>query len=295
VKELVIVSGKGGTGKTSMVAAFAALAGNAVLADCDVDAADLHLILKPDIKYREDFTGGKAASIRIDDCVGCGKCFELCRFGAISKITEDGQDKFVIDPVGCEGCGVCYAFCPVEAIDYEEKVNGELFISDTRFGPMVHARLGIAEENSGKLVTLVRKNAKRIAEEEKRELIIVDGSPGIGCSVIASIAGSDTALIVSEPTLSGLHDLKRVIQLAMHFGVRALLCINKFDINPRITGEIEKTAGAASVPTVGKIPYDDAFTKAQVQGQSIVEYENGALSENIKKIWDGILQNLRKT
>jgi len=295
VKELVVISGKGGTGKTSIVAAFAALAEKAVLADCDVDAADLHLILKPEVKYRENFSGGKEASIRIDDCVGCGKCFELCRFDAISKISQNGRDKFIIDPIGCEGCGLCFAFCPVEAIDYEEKINGEFFISDTRFGPMVHAHLGIAQENSGKLVTLVRKNAKRIAEKKRRKLIIIDGSPGIGCPVIASIAGTDAALIVSEPTLSGLHDLERVMELAKHFGIKALLCINKFDINAEMSQRIEAVAREAAVPTVGKLPYDDAFTHAQVQGKSIVEHCDGPLSENIRTLWTEVLERLQSS
>jgi MinD superfamily P-loop ATPase len=291
MKELVVISGKGGTGKTSIVACFAALAENAVLADCDVDAADLHLILKPNIKQTTNFIGGKRAEIVAEKCIGCGKCKELCKFGAIKlngPANSVVKKTFIIDPILCEGCKVCVEFCPVNAIDFRDCVNGQWFISDTRFGPMVHARLGIAEENSGKLVTLLRKEAQRIAEEQNKDLLIVDGSPGIGCPVIASITGADLVLIVTEPTLSGQHDLQRVAELAANFKIPVLVCINKADINPEITEEIEEDAKNKGLKVAGKIRYTQAFTKAQIAESTVIEYTDGGVSEEIKALWRNV-------
>jgi len=291
MKELVVISGKGGTGKTSIVAAFASLAKNAVLADCDVDAADLHLVLEPDVKQTSDFSGGKQASIVTENCIGCGKCKELCRFDAI---TFDGpandlvEKTFMVDPVSCEGCKVCVEFCPVDAIEFNDSINGQWFISDTRFGTMVHAKLGIAEENSGKLVSLIRKESKRIAEEQNNDLIIVDGSPGIGCPVIASITGADLVLIITEPTLSGKHDLERVAELAAGFNIPVLVAINKFDLNSDMANQIEKGSLKRNIKLAGKIRYDKAFTKAQVIKTSVVEYTGGAVSEDIKALWRNV-------
>jgi len=288
MKELVIISGKGGTGKTSIVAAFAALAKNAVLADCDVDAADLHLVLEPKIKQTSDFSGGKQASIITEKCIGCGKCQDMCRFDAIdfNGRGNDVVDKtFTIDPVSCEGCKVCVEFCPVDAIEFNDHINGQWFVSDTRFGPMVHAKLGIAEENSGKLVTLIRKEAKHIAQEQKKDLLIVDGSPGIGCPVIASITAADLVLVVTEPTLSGKHDLDRVSKLTENFGIKTLVCVNKSDVNPRITDQISEDAQKQGIKVIGKIAYDEAFTKAQMIKASVVEYTSGAITEQIKALW----------
>ena len=222
VKELVVISGKGGTGKTSIVASFAALTEKVVLADCDVDAADLHLVLEPKVMRRESFSGGKRARIRTEHCIACGKCEALCQFDAIDfDGPSNGKlDKtFRIDPIACEGCGVCAWFCAENAIEFAPAVNGEWYVSDTRHGPMVHAKLGIAEENSGKLVSTVRKEAGAIAQQRGLELVLIDGSPGIGCPVIASITGADLVLIVTEPTLSGLHDLGRVADVARHFEI----------------------------------------------------------------------------
>ena len=291
MKEMVVISGKGGTGKTSIVAAFAALAKDAVLADCDVDAADLHLVLEPKIKQQSDFSGGKQAFIVAEKCVGCGKCEEVCRFDAITfngPANDTVSRTFTVDPISCEGCKVCVEFCPEDAIEFNDSINGQWFISDTRFGTMVHAKLGIAEENSGKLVSLIRKEAKRIAEEEKKDLIIIDGSPGIGCPVIASIAGADLVLIITEPTLSGKHDLKRVAELAAGFNIPTLVAINKFDLNPDMAVQIEEDTRKCNIKVIGKIRYDKAFTKAQIMKCSVVEYTGGAVTEDIKALWKNV-------
>lgn len=291
MKELVVISGKGGTGKTSIVAAFASLAKNAVLADCDVDAADLHLVLEPDVKQTSDFSGGKQASIVTEKCIGCGKCKELCKFDAINldgPANDIVAKTFTVDHVSCEGCKVCVEFCPVDAIEFNDSINGQWFISETRFGTMVHAKLGIAEENSGKLVFLIRKETKRIAEEQKKDLIIVDGSPGIGCPVIASITGADLVLIITEPTLSGKHDLERVAELAAGFKIPTLVAINKFDLNPDMATQIEEDVRKRNIKVIGRIRYDKAFTKAQIMKCSVVEYTGGAVTEDIKALWRNV-------
>ncbi|MBW1675016.1 MAG: ATP-binding protein [Deltaproteobacteria bacterium] len=278
MKELTIISGKGGTGKTSVVASFAALAENIVLADADVDAADLHLILAPEIKHEEDFKGGRTAQIDLETCTECGECLERCQFNAISP-------DFVVNRIDCEGCGVCVHFCPVEAIDFPQNICGKWYISDTRFGPMVHARLGIAEENSGLLVSLVRNQARVLAEDRGLDTIVVDGPPGIGCPVIASITGTSAVLIVTEPTLSGLHDLERVGGLAAHFKIPTLACVNKFDLNEEISDRIADYCARNHIELVGRIPYDTAVTYAMVAGKSIVEFSDGKVSDAIKEIW----------
>ncbi|MEA1935210.1 MAG: ATP-binding protein [Thermodesulfobacteriota bacterium] len=284
MKEIVVISGKGGTGKTSLVASFAALAEKKVLADCDVDAADLHLVLNPKIGYREDFSGGKKAKIITEECIECGKCEEACRFEAIYYPDSENEIPCV-NTIFCEGCGVCVRVCPVEAISFDDAVNGEWYISSTHYGPMVHARLGMAEGNSGKLVTIVRNKAREIAEKENLDFIIVDGSPGIGCPVIASIAGADLVLVVTEPTLSGQHDLLRASELAAHFRIPTVICINKWDLNPDIAKQIEAEAKERGIKDVGRIRYDTAITKAQIMRTSVVEYTGGAVSEDIKQVW----------
>ena len=291
MNELVVISGKGGTGKTSVVASFAALACSVVLADCDVDAADLHLVLEPTVLQREDFSGGSRAAIRQQDCSGCGRCREVCRFGAISQ--EDmGTDCvariFRIDPTSCEGCGLCVRLCPQQAIDFGPAVSGEWFISETRCGPMVHAKLGVAAENSGKLVSLVRRHARRIAEERGLGLVLVDGSPGIGCPVIASITGASLVLIVTEPTLSGLHDLERVAALTRHFGIEGRVCVNKWDLNPEMAERIEQWAHANALPVAGRVRYDPTVTRAQIQGQSIVEYATDGVAADVRQLWTNV-------
>ncbi len=285
MREIVVISGKGGTGKTSLTAAFASLSENRVLCDADVDAADLHLLMAPDIKMRTDFQGGGVALINKEKCTECGLCRELCRYDAI---TED----YAVDPIGCEGCGVCVDFCPEQAIDFPVKTCGEWFISETRFGPMIHARLGIAEENSGKLVTLVRQEAKKLAEKKNLELIITDGPPGIGCPVIASIGGASAVLIVAEPTVSGMHDLERVAQLAAHFKVPSMLCVNKFDLNLSQTRSIEDLAQKKHIDPLGGIPFDPIFVEAMIQGQNILEYNSESETAlAVKRIWNKIVHS----
>ena len=288
-QELVVISGKGGTGKTSIAASFAAMARNAVLADCDVDAADMHLLADPRIVSKESFPGGMRARINSNLCTACGQCGELCRFDAIHG-NGLGNSKFAatfqVDPIACEGCGVCAWFCPAQAIVLSPVVNGEWFISDTRLGPMVHARLGVAEENSGKLVSLVRATAKRLAEERRLDLVIIDGSPGIGCPVIASITGTDMVLVVTEPTLSGRHDMERVAELTRHFGVPAAVCVNKWDLNPKICEDIEAKARSHGMILAGRIRYDRSVTEAQVQGKTIVEYRQDASAMDIRRVWE---------
>ncbi len=285
VKELIVISGKGGTGKTSLLGAFASLAENKVLCDADVDAADLYLILEPEIKDRQDFKEGHKAVIDKDTCTECGRCRELCRFHAISP-------EFEVDPIDCEGCGVCVYFCPVEAIAFPLKTCGELFVSDTRVGPMVHARLGIAEDNSGKLVTLARQQARKLAKDKGLNLILTDGPPGVACPVIASITGADGVLIVTEPTLSGHHDMDRVVELTNHFEIPAAVCINKYDLNRNMTETIEEYARDKGLPVVGRIPFDPSFTEAMVQKQTIIEYD---ASCNAAQAVQGIWERLRST
>lgn len=286
LKELIVISGKGGTGKTSLLGAFASLAKDKVLCDADVDAADLYLILEPEIKERQDFQEGHRAVINLDKCTECGLCRDLCRWDAISS-------EFRVDPIDCEGCGVCFYFCPEDAIDFPIKTCGELFISETRCGPMVHARLGIAEDNSGKLVTLTRKQAKELAKKRSLNLILTDGPPGLACPVIASITGATGVLIVTEPTLSGHHDMDRVVELANHFEIPAYVCTNKFDLNPEMTETIEAYARDKGLPIMGRIPFDPLFTKAMVQKQTIIEYDGSSeAAKAVKEIWEGLISSL---
>jgi MinD superfamily P-loop ATPase len=286
MKEVVIISGKGGTGKTSLVAAFASLAEKMVLCDADVDAADLHLIMAPEVKNQADFQSGHRAAINKEKCTECGLCRNLCRWRAISE-------AFEVDSIECEGCGVCTYFCPEKAIDFPLNTCGEWFISDTRFGPMVHARLGIAEENSGKLVSLVRRESKRLAEDKGMDLILTDGAPGVGCPVIASIGGADAVLVVTEPTVSGEHDMERVVRLAGFFNIPALVCVNKADLNMEKAGEIEKFAANRKLAFLGHIPFDPLFTRAMVQGQTIFEYDGNSEAANaVRAIWRRLSKSL---
>ncbi len=277
MKEIVVLSGKGGTGKTILVASFAALAQGKVMADCDVDAADLYLLLQPSKQKTEEFWSGKTAFIDKKFCTGCGVCEEVCRFGAI--------ENFKVDPISCEGCDFCFHVCPEKTITMRDNLSGHWFISDTRYGPLVHARLGIAQENSGKLVAVVRQNAKRIAEEQGLSYIISDGPPGIGCPVISSLSGANLALLVTEPTLSGMHDLDRILGVCRHFGVPALVCINKYDINEENTRQIEGYCQRQEVEVISRLPFDNVVTEALVQGLPVVEYSKDGIAREIKALW----------
>jgi MinD superfamily P-loop ATPase len=284
MKELVVLSGKGGTGKTSIVGSLAALAEDKILADCDVDAADLHLLLEPVVRQKQEFWSGQVAVIDGEKCTQCRLCEELCRFEAIKD--------FRVDPVSCEGCGFCHRTCPAEAITMEANLSGHWFISDTKYGLLVHARLGIAQENSGKLVALVRQQAKEMAEKQGAALIISDGPPGIGCPVISSLSGASLALLVTEPTLSGIHDLERVLGVCRHFGVPALVCINKYDINEDNAAKIEDYCREQGIELAARIPFDNIVTRALVKGQPVVKYSDGPVSRQIRGLWQNIAGRL---
>jgi len=284
MKQLVVISGKGGTGKTTMTASLASLAeGVAVVADCDVDAPDLHLILKPEIRETFDFLGLQTARIDPEKCTECGECEKACRFDAIHD--------FRVDPRSCEGCKVCTLVCPSEAITMVDSVSGHAYVSETRFGTMVHADLFPGEEASGKLVTMVRDLSFKVAEREKKDLILIDGSPGIGCPVIASITGTDIALVMTEPSISGAHDLERILGVAEHFGVEALVCVNKFDLNPEMTDRIETLCRKLGVGLAGNLPFDPGVVEAMISGKTLVEVE-GPVGDAIRSVWDQIKKKL---
>jgi len=291
MKQLVVISGKGGTGKTVISGSLAALIKKIVIADCDVDAANLHLLLRPQLEESHQFAGGKKAKVDLAKCTGCGECLKVCRFSAIN---ENPTGKIIIDPISCEGCGLCSYICPTQAITMEENISGEWFVSQTKYGPFVHAKLGIAEENSGKLVAEVRKKAKEIADKNNLNLVIIDGPPGIGCPVIASLSGTDLALVVTEPTLSGIHDMERVIQMAHHFRTKTACCINKFDLNLKNSEQIENWCQKNSISVIGKIPFDEDVTKSMVQGVPLVEYSNNSAANEIKKIGERLLKLLKE-
>ncbi len=280
MKQVTVISGKGGTGKTSLVAAFASLAENAVFADCDVDAPDLHLILAPTVREEFGFTGLPTAVIDRNRCTACGACEDACRFGAIRDAT--------VDPLSCEGCGVCELVCPADAISFAESAAGRVYVSDTRFGPLCHARLYPGQEASGKLVTLVRERARRIACERDAPLILVDGSPGIGCPVIASLGGVDLALVVTEPTVAGVHDLARILGVAAHFEVPAAVVVNKCDLDVDACARIEGYCREKGFPVLARIPYDPDVTRAMVAGQAITEYGASPRAEEIRALWEEV-------
>ena len=286
MKEITILSGKGGTGKTTIAASFAVLAQNAVTADCDVDAPDLHMLLHPTPFKIQDFIGPKLAKIDENVCVNCGLCQKACKFDAIKD--------FQVDPIHCEGCGVCEIVCPEKAISLYDRVSGQAFLSKTKYGFMSHALLSPGGANSGKLVTLVRNNAQMLAKKNKCNLILIDGSPGIGCPVIASIAGVNLALIITEPTLSGIYDLKRAMQLLSHFKVPSLVCINKYDLNQNNTIKIERFCSKNKVDVIGKIPFDSIVTKAMVAEIPVIEYLlESKVSKSIEQMWKQVLQRIK--
>ncbi|MEN8224711.1 MAG: ATP-binding protein [Bacteroidota bacterium] len=290
MKEIVVISGKGGTGKTSLTASFAYLGGkDVVVADCDVDAADMHLLMQPDFADSDDFYSGELASINQSLCTQCGKCAEVCRFDAVSVV----HGVHSIDPLSCEGCGYCARVCPTKAITNKELNVGEWYVSNIKTGTlMVHARLGIGADNSGKLVAKVKNEAKNIAEEERVDYVVVDGSPGVGCPVVSSLSGANFVVLVTEPSLSGLHDLKRVYELVHKFNIKAGCIINKSDINYEVTGKIEKFLHENNIIHIANLPYDEDFTKAMTNGKTIVEFADGPLRELITKSWKTILNSI---
>ena len=282
IREIAVLSGKGGTGKTSLVGALAAIIPDKVLVDCDVDAPDLHLLLDPQKRKTELFLGGRKAVIRAESCTACGLCREVCNFQAISE-------DYRVAPFSCEGCGVCVHFCPVQAIDFPLAECGLWFVSDTRFGPLVHAQLGVAQENSGLLVALIRQQARDRAAEQGRPLILIDGPPGIGCPVISSVTGTDAVLLVTEPTLSGLHDLNRVVELLRHFKIPGMVLVNKFDLQAAVSRKIEDYCRENDLGLLGKLPYDPLVTQAMVAAQTIPEYASDGLGREIGVLWERAL------
>jgi MinD superfamily P-loop ATPase len=288
-KQLVVLSGKGGTGKTSVVAALATIAANKVLADCDVDAADLHLVLRPETERTKPFVAGKEASILAEQCTACGECFSRCRFDAISPATTPGGKAiFAVDPLACEGCGLCARVCSYGAVKLTAAERGEWYVSTTPEGPLVHARLNAGGENSGKLVTLVREESMDLARKSGARLVLVDGPPGIGCPVIASTTGADLVLAVTEPTVSGAHDLERLADLVKGFGIPMTVCINKADLNPRMAAQIRDACAERGLTMVGELSYDQRVIEAQVRGQSIVEYGGTPVAEQITEMWKNL-------
>lgn len=296
MKQLVILSGKGGTGKTTVTAALAHLAagGNphpisVVLADADVDAANLELLLAPRILEQTDFRGGRTAVIDQDICSGCGDCTAVCRFDAI----DDRNGTYQIDPIACDGCASCVYQCPTDAISMHEQVVGQWFRSESRYGPLFHAELRPAQENSGKLVTLVKQRARLLAMDEGYGLVLVDGPPGIGCPVISATSGADLVLVVTEPTAAGVHDMHRILQTTEHFGVRALVCVNKADLYPDGAAEIETYCQDHTIELVGHIPYDETVTEAMVQGEPVTAYRpDSPASQALQTIWAKVLVEL---
>jgi len=285
LKEITVLSGKGGTGKTTIAASFAVLARNSVTADCDVDAPDLHMLLHPTTLQIQEFRGLDLAEIDPKKCVKCGLCEKACRFEAITS--------FQTDPILCEGCGTCVAICPEDAVTMKERVSGEAFISKTKYGLMSHALLSPGGANSGKLVTLVRQNAKEVANKEHCDLILIDGPPGIACPAIASVTGVNKGVIVTEPTVSGIHDMKRVLQLLAHFNVQPLVCVNKFDLNKLKTNEIERFCSRQKIDVIGRIPFDPIVTKAMVSETPVVEYSpQSPTSREIERMWKDVLNRI---
>ena len=291
MKEIVIISGKGGTGKTSIAASFVYLGGSdVVVADCDVDAADMFLLLQPDFAKTEDFFSGKIANINQDKCIICGNCNNICRFNAIPLINE----QYIVNSLNCEGCGYCARICESGAITMEEQNIGKWYISSTRAGnTMVHARLGIGAENSGKLVAKVKNEAKQFAKNNNKDIVIVDGSPGIGCPVISSLSGADFVILVAEPTVSGIHDLKRVNKLVNKFNIRTGCIINKYDLNTKISQKITDYLKNENIIQISCLPYNDIFSEAMTNGQTVVEFNrNNNINELLLTSWNKIKELL---
>lgn len=289
MKQIVVISGKGGTGKTSLTASFAMLSSeDSVIADCDVDAADMHLLLQPETQKTEDFYSGVIAKIDPDKCAACGLCMDKCRFDAIDKM----GDAFVVNKLDCEGCGYCALLCKDDAISMIEQNVGNWYISKTKVNNfLVHARLSIGAENSGKLVAKVKNEAVSLAKENNKDYVIVDGSPGIGCPVVSSLSGANFVVLVTEPSVAGYHDLKRVYKLVAKFKLKAGCIINKSDINMEMTNKILQFLKDNSIEHLGNLPYDEQFTKSMIQGQTIIEYDRNGLGNLVEDIWGKIKES----
>ena len=287
MKEILIVSGKGGTGKTSIIGSFAHLAKNKILVDCDVDASDLHLLLSPHPTEEHEFKSGVKARVEADKCSSCGMCAELCQFDSIIM-----EDTAVISELNCEGCGVCAHFCPEECIVLDENHCGSWYVADTDYGKLVHAQLFAGEENSGKLVSFIKNKARELAEETSTELILIDGAPGVGCPVIASLSNVDLAVVITEPTLSGQHDLERILDLTDHFKIPALICVNKWDLHPEMSDTIEAACKNRGVELLGKIPFDPKVIDCQLQGLPVTSNDTSIANSSIRDIWKKLQQKI---
>ncbi len=285
MREIVVISGKGGTGKTSLTGALASLAGGALICDLDVDAPDLHLLLQPRIQQQQEFYAGHEAVIDAESCQGCGQCVQLCRFDAI----RSNGDRYQVDPWRCEGCKVCVALCPAGAIGFPERHCGHWYVSTTRFGTMVHAQLFPGAENSGKLVTLLKQQARALAAAQGTDLILCDGAPGIGCPVISSLAGADLIVAVTEPTPSGRHDLERVVNLCRHFRLAMAVIINKHDLNPQVAGDIEGFCREQGLPLVARLPHDPIVTQAMIRGLVVTELPEQMFAGLLAEAWGRIV------
>jgi MinD superfamily P-loop ATPase len=282
MKQITVISGKGGTGKTVLTASFAALARKACFVDCDVDAADLHLLLHPTVREKHVFKSGSTAVIERSRCRECGECIDVCRFSAIT-------DDYIVDSISCEGCAICSIVCPSQAITMEENLSGEWFVSTTKYGPFVHAKLGIAEENSGKLVMKIRQAAQSIAKDERLDYVIIDGPPGIGCPVIASLSGVDLALIVTEPTIAGIHDMERILEVTDHFSIPAKVVVNKYDINMENTESITEICHHKNVEVLAHLPFSEKIVQSMVEGIPMTEFSDNGVAKAISDLWQALV------
>lgn len=289
--QLAVLSGKGGTGKTTIAASFSALARGAVTVDCDVDASNLHLVLQAEVQTVQEFRASRKAMLHPSKCSACGTCVSLCRFEAIHQAGPGLPPT--IDPLSCEGCALCSRTCPQQAIQMVDTVSGHWFVSSTRYGPLVHARLRAGQGNSGKLVSLLRQKARELASERGSELIILDGPPGIGCPVLACLSGASMALLVVEPSLAAIHDLRRLLKVCQQFGVPAAVCVNKYDLDLQLTFRIEKYCKQKQVPLLARVPLDDGVVGAMLAKEPVVEYASSAAAAAIRELWSNLSYNLK--